>query len=143
MSSIKDIMNQRVVAVRPETTLADALRVLTKHHVGGVPVVNEANALIGMISELALIDIVFDPATKGAPVSDYMTRDVKFVHPDDSLSRAAQMFALYSFRRLPVVENGSLVGIVSRRDLMNHALESSETLPEPLLELIPELADLA
>ena len=75
-----------------------------------------------MISELALIDVVFDPQVKDAPVSDYMNPEVHLVHPDDPLSRAAQLFALYSFRRLPVVENGKLVGIVTRRDLMNFAL---------------------
>ena len=54
-----------------------------------------------------------------------------------------ELFALYSFRRLPVVEDGKLVGIVTRRDLMNHALRTNEVLTEPLLELIPSLAPLS
>jgi CBS domain-containing protein len=128
------------MALRPENTLAEAIQVLTEHHIGGAPVTSDEGALVGVISELALIDVVFDADVKRALVAQYMADDVQCVSPDDSLSRAAQMFALYSFRRLPVVENGKLVGIVSRRDLMNHALRSNEVLTEPLVELVPALA---
>ena len=72
-----------------------------------------------------------------------MTPDLQVVHPDDPLSRVAQLFALYSFRRVPVVERGKLVGMVTRRDLMNHALRTNEVLLEPLIELIPSLAPMS
>ena len=142
MTVIRDIMTKRVVAVHPETTLAEAVQLLTEHHIGGVPVVSADGALVGVVSELALIDVVFEPDVKHAPVSQYMAQDVQFVAPDEPLSRAAQLFALYSFRRLPVVERGKLVGVVSRRDLMNHALRTNELLTEPLVELIPALAQI-
>ena len=93
-----------------------------------------------MISELQLLDVVFDAAAKDTAVSEYMTRDVVVASPSDPLSHAAKLFALYSFRRLPVVENDILVGMVTRRDLMNYALRSGELLTEPLIELMPELA---
>jgi tRNA nucleotidyltransferase (CCA-adding enzyme) len=143
MTEIRDIMSEPVVAVRPETTLAEAMEILTQLHVGGAPVVSANGTLIGIISDQALIDVVFDAAARCAPVSQYMTPDVQYVQPGDPLSRAAQLFALYSYRRLPVVEVGKLVGIVSRRDLINHSLRSNELLTEPLLELIPELAQLS
>ena len=97
------------------------MAILTQHHIGGAPVVTAEGAVVGVISELALIDVVFDSDAKDSPVSEYMTPEVHTVHPDDPLSRPAQFFALYSFRRLPVVEDGKLVGIVTRRDLMNYA----------------------
>ena len=143
MTVIRDIMTKDVVVVRPETTLAEAVKVLTEHHIGGAPVVSDDGALVGVISELALIDVVFEPDVKQAQVSHYMAEDIQFVEPNDPLSRAAQLFALYSFRRLPVVEDGKLVGIVSRRDLMNHALRTNELLTEPLVELIPSLAQMS
>jgi tRNA nucleotidyltransferase (CCA-adding enzyme) len=133
-------MNQRVVGLSPTTTLSDAIRTLNKLHVGGAPVVAADGSVVGMISELAMIDVVFDLEAREAPVSMYMTPEVQIVHPEDLLSRPAQLFALYSFRRLPVVENGKLVGIVTRRDLMNYAVHSGELLTDPLLELIPSLA---
>jgi CBS domain-containing protein len=133
-------MNQRVVSVRPNATLAEAVAILTQQHIGGAPVVTAEGEVVGVISELAMIDVVFDSDAKDALVKDYMTQDVHTVHPNDPLSRPAQLFALYSFRRLPVVEEGRLVGIVTRRDLMNYALRSNELLTDPLIELIPSLA---
>jgi len=140
MATVRDIMNKRVVGIRPDATLAEAVAILTREHIGGAPVVNAQGAVIGVISELALIDVVFDYEAKDALVSEYMTREVHSVKPDDPLSRPAQLFALYSFRRLPVIEAGKLVGIVTRRDLMNFALRTNKLLTDPLIELIPSLA---
>ena len=140
MDCVRDVMNTRVVGVPPEATLAEAVRILTELHIGGAPVVAADGSVMGIISELALIDVVFDPSARDALVSDHMTPDVHVVHPDDPLSRPAQLFALYSFRRLPVVEEGTLVGIITRRDLMNYALRTGALLTDPLIELIPSLA---
>ncbi len=133
-------MNERVTGVRREATLAEAVRILTEQHTGVAPVVAADDTVIGIISESALIDVMFDPTARNALVSSYMNPDVHMVHPDDPLSRPAQLFALYSFRWLPVVEEGKLVGLVTRRDLINHALRSGEVLTDPLTELIPSLA---
>jgi CBS domain-containing protein len=133
-------MNPNVVAIRPETTVGETIEFLTQNHIGGSPVVNEEGKLVGMISELALIDVVFDLAIKSAPVSKYMNTELHVVRPDESLTRAAQLFALYSFRRLPVVENGKLIGIITRRDLMNYSLRADHAVEDPLAALIPSLA---
>jgi CBS domain-containing protein len=136
-------MNPRVVGIPPQATLAEAVRILTDLHIGGAPVVEADGTVVGIISELALIDVVFDPAARDALVSDHMTPEVHVVDPEDPLSRPAQLFALYSFRRLPVVEDGKLVGIITRRDLMNYALRTGERLTDPLIELIPSLAPMS
>jgi CBS domain-containing protein len=138
--TIREVMNQKVVAIRPETTVEETIEFLTQHHIGGSPVVNEHGELVGMISELALIDVVFDNTLKDAPISQYMNTELHVVRPDEPLSRAAQLFALYSFRRLPIVENGKLVGIITRRDLMNYSLRMNHALEDPLVALIPSLA---
>jgi tRNA nucleotidyltransferase (CCA-adding enzyme) len=143
VATIRDVMNDQAVTIRPEATVRQAIEILTRQHIGGAPVATEEGRVVGMLSELALIDVVFDPAMRDAPVSKYINPEVHVVHPDDRLSRAAQLFALYSFRRLPVVEDGKLVGVVTRRDLMNHALRTNELLADPLVELIPELAPIS
>lgn len=140
MAKVRDVMIKRAIGVPPDATLAEAVKILTELHIGGAPVVAADGSVVGIISELALIDVVFDPTARDALVSDHMTPEVHTVRPDDSLSRPAQLFALYSFRRLPVVEDGKLVGIVTRRDLMNYALRTGELLTDPLIELIPSLA---
>jgi CBS domain-containing protein len=133
-------MSTSIKAIRPEATVAEAINFLTQNHTGGAPVVNDKGELVGMISELSLIDVVFDPAVKDAPITDYMAKDVVSVSPTDALTRAAQLFTLYAFRRLPVVENGKLVGVFTRRDLMNHALHTNGLLTDPLFEIFPALA---
>jgi len=143
MTEVKQIMKQCPVVLRGETTLADAARILAGHHVDGAPVATAEETLVGMISENQLLDILFDLPAREAPVSDYMTRELVVLAPTDLVSRAAQLFALYAFRRLPVVEGKKLVGIVTRCDLMNYALQSTELLTEPLVDLMPELAPMS
>lgn len=140
MTQVSDIMNPRVISVDPELTLTAAIELFTQRHIGGAPVVDRDGHLVGMISELQMLDVIFDEDVRTARVGDYMLVDVQSVAPQDSLAEAGQLFALYSFRRLPVVENGSLVGIITRRDLMNYALRTGEVLTEPLLAFVPELA---
>ena len=60
VTTIREIMHERVVTIHPDETVATAIEILTRHHIGGLPVVNEAGGVVGMISELALIDVVFD-----------------------------------------------------------------------------------
>ena len=140
MITIRQVMNKQVVAVGPEWTVEETIEFLTQHHIGGSPVVNDEGKLIGMISELALIDVVFDQTLRDVPIFKYMNTELHVVRPDEPLSRAAQLFALYSFRRLPIVENGKLVGIISRRDLMNYSLRADHAVEDPLAALIPSLA---
>ena len=139
MITIGQVMNRQVQAIHCEATVGEAIESLIEQHTGGAPVVNDAGELVGMISELAMIDVVFDAAVKEARVTKYMTADVHAVQPSDPLSRAAQLFALYAFRRLPVVNDGKLVGIFTRRDLMKHALRTHQFLTDPLIELFPSL----
>jgi len=141
--TIREVMNKRAVAVSETMTVAQTIEFLTENHIGGAPVVNHERELVGMISELSMIDVVFDAHVKDVPVGKYMTTEVQAVGPKDPISRAAQLFALYAFRRLPVVEDGKLIGILTRRDLMNYALRTGQLLEDPLVELIPSLAPLS
>ena len=143
MATIRQIMNERAVAVHVDDTVLKAIEALTREHTSSLPVVDDDGAVLGMISELAMIDVVFEQGVRDAVVANYMTSNVPCVEPDDSLARVAQLFALYSFRRLPVVENGKLVGMATCRDLLNYALRTREVLAEPLMELIPSLAPLS
>jgi CBS domain-containing protein len=140
MSCIRDLMSQPAVAVLETTTLTDVVRCMEAERVGSLPVVSGDGAVVGIISEMALLDLLFDRELRDAPVSDVMERDVQVIHPDASLNLAVHTLALYGIRRLPVVENGAIVGIISRRELLNYAVDSLDPIANPLIELIPTLA---
>lgn len=143
MTIIREIMSKVVISIRPDATMNDAVKILTKHHLSGAPVATAQGELVGFISEPNLMDVLFDVGVRSEKVSDFMTRDVHVAHPDDPISSAATMFAMYGIRRLPVVENGHVIGVLTRRDLLSYSLLNGEPLTEPLVELIPALAEYA
>ncbi|HVT26878.1 MAG TPA: CBS domain-containing protein [Lacipirellulaceae bacterium] len=143
MPVIRDIMSKSVVSIRPEATMVEAVKILTKHHLSGAPVVSSQGELVGFISEPNLMDVVFDRDVRNENVSEFMSRDVHIAHPDDSISSAASKFSIYGIRRLPVVENGHVIGVLTRRDLLSYSLLNPEPLAEPLVEVIPALAEYA
>jgi tRNA nucleotidyltransferase (CCA-adding enzyme) len=139
MTSVRDIMVKSVTTLTPEMTMGEALHRLLECDCSGAPVVAADGALVGMISELAMLDLLFDFSTRNSPISKHMNTHVRTAHPDESLTTVAHMFELYSIRRIPVVENDRLVGIITRRDLLNYAIDAIEPLAGPLEELFPEL----
>src|SRR5690242_1902240 len=109
MPDIRDLKSNDVVSDRPDATLTQQVKVLTKHHLSGAPVVSAEGQVVGFISEPNLMDVLFDQDARTQKVSDYMSDEVQMVHIDDSISVAANMFTMYGFRRLPVVDNGRLI----------------------------------
>ena len=141
MALIRDIMSKVVISIRPEHTLMDAVKVLTKHHISGAPVVTRQGTVVGFISEQNLMDVLFDKEARTARVTDVMSLEVHTVESQDTISAAAKLFSMYGVRRLPVLENGRFVGVITRRDLLSHMLHDSELISDPLLELIPSLGE--
>ena len=151
MSCVRDIMTVDPFTLSPTATLAEAMSLLFRHQLSGAPVVDQGE-LVGIISEIGMFDVLFDATLRHAPVADFMTRNVRTVEEPDSLGHVAHMFALYGIRRMPVMRDGRVVGIISRRDLLAHALVCDErtealesfwsvVIDEPLL--LPELISAA
>lgn len=136
---IKDVMTRRVITVPPDTPIHEAARLMTQHRVSGLPVVDGTGRLVGIISEGDLIlrqkprevggwwRVFFDDGERlareyrkavGTTVGEVMTKAVISVSPDLPLSSAASILDKRHVRRLPVVSNGTLLGIVSRGDLV-------------------------
>lgn len=136
--TIKDVMTRTVITVRPDTPIHEAARLMTQHGVSGLPVVDETDRPVGIISEGDLIlrqkprragwwQLFFDDGERlareyrkavGATVGEVMTTAVISVSPDLPISAAAAILHTRNVRRLPVMANGTLVGIVSRGDLV-------------------------
>ena len=118
MYQVKDIMTDCVVTISPEATIDDAVSLLVDRRVSGLPVVDADRRLLGVISEIDIIDLVYKADIEASRVRDHMTREVRTLDADASLDEAASMFCAQAIRRIPVVQDGRLIGILSRRDLI-------------------------
>lgn len=119
--NVRDIMTKKVVALHQGMTMNEAMRSLLKFKHSGAPVVDADNKLVGMLSEKDCLRMFFGGLYHRLPlgtVSQYMSVNITTCHPNDSLLAVAQIFFRQSFRRLPVVENDQMIGIVSRSDVL-------------------------
>jgi CBS domain-containing protein len=145
--TVRDIMDTRWLTVLPEDTIETVVRRMREHELPGIPVVNEGERCVGIITEADLImageeedlhlphyielfgGIVFLESTKkfeerlrkavGATARDLMTEDPVTIDPDASVAEAARLIARRKHNRLPVVEHGRLVGVVTRVDVLD------------------------
>jgi CBS domain-containing protein len=105
-------MTTNVISVRDDMEVEDAARLLARHRISGLPVINASGALVGLVTE-------FDLITKpGAFVSDIMSRGVISISPETEVEQVAHLLTNQRIRRVPVLEGDKLVGIVSRSDLV-------------------------
>jgi CBS domain-containing protein len=145
--TVRDIMDTRWLTVFPEDTIETVVRKMREHELPAIPVVNEGDRCVGIITEADLIlageeedlhlphyielfgGIVFLESTKrfeerlrkavGATARDLMTEDPVTISPDASVDEAARVIARRKHNRLPVVEHGRLVGVVTRVDVLD------------------------
>jgi CBS domain-containing protein len=118
---VRDVMTTEVVTVSPETALDRAVDLLLERGIAGVPVVDAAGRLVGMLTEQDCLRVAYAEAYHqgtGRTVSQAMTRDVEGVDATLDLLRAVDIFLRRPFRRLPVLEGDRLVGVISRRDAL-------------------------
>ena len=118
MSKIKDIMTDHVFVVGPNATIDEAISLLLDNRVSGLPVVDDQGLLLGVITEFDIIDLVYNADIETSIVSDHMTKEVNSLDIEASLDDAASIFCNDSIRRVPIIQNGRLVGVLSRHDLI-------------------------
>jgi CBS domain-containing protein len=128
----RDLMATSLLTFKPEQTLLSAMQALLKRGVSGGPVVDGDGKLIGVLSELdclrmlATDEFYLDEQEEGALVAHYMTVGGRTIPPDLGIYGMTHYFMTGAIRRLPVVENGRLVGQVSRRDVLRGMEEMSK-----------------
>ena len=123
----RDIMTRRLVTLRPEMDVFDAIDLLLRNKISGAPVVDGDGSFIGVFSERCSISLLVAAAYDGAPtnrIAPFVDRDVSTLSPETDLLTIAERFLNTNQRRLPVLDGGRLVGQVSRRDVLKaaHAL---------------------
>lgn len=148
----KDVMTRDVITMTPETSVADIAKLLLFRRISAVPVVDRSGQLIGIVSEgdlmhrseldteaarpwwLSLFESPQEMAKRfvkvhGRCASDVMTRNVITATEDTPLSEIAMLFDRRRIKRVPIVRDGKLVGIVSRADLLRGLLSIEQSAP--------------
>ena len=134
------IMTTDVVWVRPDTTIQEAVDLFELEQVSGLPVLDDQHGLLGVITEYDLLQSISTLQLNGK-VADFMTTDVTTVSGDVSLVELAEIFRSTRVRRLPVVSDGKLLGVVSRRDLLFVGKIRQQLLAElPVFPVVAEKA---
>ena len=113
---VKEVMTPHVVSIAPEESAALAARLLARHGLGALPVCSAEGILRGMVTDrdIVLRCVAPEADPKSVPVKEIMSRRLAAVEP---VRQAAQLMARRQIRRLPVVADGKVVGIVSLGDL--------------------------
>lgn len=137
----RDIMSHPVVTVTPETTVAEAAGQMISRHISGLPVIDDNGALVGLVTEGDLLrraetgtekrhsrwaELLFGPGrlardythSHGRKVGEVMTTRIHSVEPDAELGDIVALMEQRRIKRVPVIEDGRLVGIVSRANLI-------------------------
>jgi len=120
-----DVMTTPVVTVTPQTTILGAIRLLLDRSISGMPVVDSDGELVGIVTEKDLLVGEHLLAADKVPVSLVMTHDVIAVNEDAGLGEVTQALVHRGFKRLPVVKEGKVSGIVARRDVLRTIEELS------------------
>lgn len=142
----REIMVEKVLTVKRDDLARRAVEIMAEHDISGLPVVNDAGELVGIVTEsdLLMIDRTEPPRVKtalyglwiepdrmveedarrrGLRVEDVMTRRVVTFGPDDSVAQIAQAMAEKRIKRVPILQGNRVVGIISRHDIIRALAE--------------------
>jgi CBS domain-containing protein len=151
MPTVREYMDDDPATVTPDTTAEDVAKLLGEHELHGAPVVNEAGRCVGIVTENDLVmadeegdlhiphyielfgGLVFLEPVRGferrlrkamaATAKDLMTADPTTIGPDEDVHAAAKVISESGHNRLPVVEHGRLVGVITRADVLRALTE--------------------
>jgi CBS domain-containing protein len=147
-----DVMTGNLLSVRPDASVFEAIRVMLDHRISGLPVIDDAGRLIGILTEGDLLrrsetgterhrprwlEILMGPGrmageyvrTHGRKVGEIMTREIVSVTPESGLHEIVALMERHRIKRVPVLDGDKLVGIVTRADLLRAIARKLEEKP--------------
>lgn len=134
---IKDCMCNNVKWVTPNTNVCDCAKVMSDNKIGCVPVCDEKNEVVGIVTDRDVIlrTVACDKDCKNTPVSEIMTTNVCLCNANSEIEEAEKLMSQNAIRRLPVIENNKIVGIITLGNLFqnkninsNHASNTFENI---------------
>jgi CBS domain-containing protein len=118
MITAKDVMNPWVVTATKDTSISEAVELMLEHRISGLPVVDDEQILIGVITEKDILPLYnTSRQPREIKVQDLMTTPVVSFNQDETLDDICACLVENDFRRVPVTSSGEIVGIVSRPDI--------------------------
>ena len=124
MLETKDIMTTKVIYITQDTPVVDAIRLMVKNNITGVPVVEDDMTLLGILSEQDVLRLLHTyEDEKDRTVYDFMTHPAVHFEQDEPLLDVCFCLRDNSIRRVPVTSNNKVVGVISRSDILKYILE--------------------
>ncbi len=148
----KDVMTRTIISIAPDATILQAARLMLEHHISGLPVIDQAGRLVGILSEgdflrrretqttrrrSRWLEFLMGPGriageyvhSHGSRVSEVMTDAVRTVSEDTPLEDVVEMMERYRIKRVPVMRDSTMVGILTRSNLMHAMVSLARTTP--------------
>jgi CBS domain-containing protein len=148
----KDIMTRNVISAQPDATVLQAARLMLQHHISGLPVIDQAGKLVGVLSEgdflrrqetrterrrSRWLEFLMGPGraaaeythSHGSKVSEVMTEEVQTVGEDTPLEAIVELMERHRIKRVPVLRGSKVVGIVTRSNLMHAMVSIARSVP--------------
>ena len=123
MKNVRALMTANPITIEKSAPIYDAMKLLVERQVTGLPVVDADGALVGIITEKDMLRLLYERDVSDSAVSDFMTSNAVTFSPEDSIVDVCECLIQNNFRRVPIVENGKLAGIISRADIIRYILE--------------------
>jgi CBS domain-containing protein len=123
MLKAKEIMTKRVISVKTNTPIYDALKLIASYGISGLPVVEDDMTLVGIVSEKDVLSLFYNNDDDETTVDDFMTQPPIFFDEDESILDVCDFLRKNIFRRVPITSEGKLVGIISIRDIIECILQ--------------------
>ena len=117
-----DIMTTNIITAKKDMVLTDVIALLLRWHISAMPVVDNDDRIVGIVSEIDLVNLTFDGNARDTTVEEIMVTDIVSFSPDTELADLVQSFSKRHLRRVPIIDRGKVVGIVSRRDILREML---------------------
>jgi len=123
MSEIEGLMTADVITVKRQTPIVEVIETLLANDVTGLPVVNDDGTMAGIISEKDVLGLLSDSENTSAVAEDFMTEHVVGFDVEGDLIEICESLIKNPFRRVPILRDNKIAGIISRRDIIRYILE--------------------
>jgi len=120
----RDIMIKDVITVKTSTPILEAMELVAKYDISGLPVVDDDMTLLGILSEKDMINLIYSLGNQEEKtVNDFMTQPALYFEDKEGLLDVCDFLKKNVFRRVPITSKGKLVGIISIRDVIEYILQ--------------------